>query len=414
MPLLNGKSDKILGENIAELEKSGYPKKQAIAIAYSKRGESKDAESSARNYDLNGWPEIKDNPISKVGVFPYPGSQLGPDMDPDKIYMVYRPEEELSHPDTIESFRLLPWTDEHAMLGSEEDGMTAPERKGIHGVIGEDVYYADGYLKGNLKVFSNEMKKLIDGGKRELSIGYRCLYDMQSGVYNGERYDAIQRKIRGNHVALVEEGRSGPDVAVLDQLKITLDTKELTMPDMNKPDEKMTDEGEGGEALTLESVAMAVKELREMVEKMGATRNMETDEAEPKEFVKEAEGIDEQEEEKSDKEVKKEASEAEKSDKPYEKKESMDAKSLFVQIANRDALASKLSQHIGTFDHALMTLDEVAAYGVKKLKLTAKKGHEASVLDGYLAAARVSTPAAHVLDSKTQSSSIDAYLKGSK
>ena len=412
MPLEKGKSESAFKNNIAELRKAGYSEKQSLAIAYSKAG--KDSDSSARKYDLNGWPEIKDNPISKVGVFPYPGSQLGPDMDPDKIYMVYRPEEELSHPDTIESFRLLPWTDEHAMLGDEADGMTPPERKGIHGVIGEDVYFADGYLKGNLKVFSNEMKKLIDEGKRELSIGYHCLYEIQSGVYNGESYDAIQRNIRGNHVALVSAGRSGPDVSVLDQLKITMDTGKLTMPDMNKPDKEMTDEGEGGEALTLESVAMAVKELREMVEKMGGMRNMEEDEAEPKEFVKEAEGIDEGEEKKSDEKEKKDAEEAKKEDKPFEKKEGMDAKSLFVQIANRDALASKLSLHIGTFDHALMTLDEVAAYGVKQLKLTAKKGHEASVLDGYLAAARVSTPAAHVLDAKTQSSSIDAYLKGSK
>ena len=32
---------------------------------------------SARQTDLNGFIEVKGNPISKVGVFPYLGAQLG-------------------------------------------------------------------------------------------------------------------------------------------------------------------------------------------------------------------------------------------------------------------------------------------------------------------------------------------------
>lgn len=33
MPLEKGKSKKVIGHNIAEMESSGYPKKQAIAAA---------------------------------------------------------------------------------------------------------------------------------------------------------------------------------------------------------------------------------------------------------------------------------------------------------------------------------------------------------------------------------------------
>lgn len=33
MPLKKGKSKKVIGKNIAEMEKSGHPKKQAIAAA---------------------------------------------------------------------------------------------------------------------------------------------------------------------------------------------------------------------------------------------------------------------------------------------------------------------------------------------------------------------------------------------
>ena len=39
----------------------------------------------------------------------------------------------------------------------------------------------------------------------------------------------IQTDIRANHLALVEAGRNGSDVAVQDALKFTLDSKELLM-----------------------------------------------------------------------------------------------------------------------------------------------------------------------------------------
>lgn len=245
MPLKSGKSQKTISKNI-ETELNSHPNmnpKQAEAIAYSNARKSKDDDKgetfkiydsekdSSREEDLNGFIEIKGNPLSKVGVFPYAGHQISQDLEPNKIYQIYRPEEELSNEETINSFRLLPFTDEHAMLGSEDEGMLPAEKKGVHGVIGEDVYYDDGYLKGNLKIFSEKLADLINSGKKELSIGYRCLYDMTPGVYNGEKYDGIQRSIRGNHLALVDEGRSGHDVSVLDSFKFVVDSRELKMPE---------------------------------------------------------------------------------------------------------------------------------------------------------------------------------------
>jgi uncharacterized protein len=92
----------------------------------------------------------------------------------------------------------------------------------------------------------------------------------------------------------------------------------------------------------------------------------------------------------------------------------MDSKAIFREIGQRDALAAKLSKHIGTFDHKEKTLSEVATYGVRKLGLSCKRGHEESILNGYLAAAKTSPMVNVALDSTPRSSQIDEYLKGAK
>lgn len=182
-----------------------------------------------RLYDANGWFEVPRNPLSKVGVFPYLGRSIGAP-DPDQIYMVFRPEEELADPETLASFRLVPFVDEHTMLGDDPDiGLVPAEEKGTHGVIGENVAYDPDTrtVYGNVKVFSKALANRIKSGKREISCGYRCAYEKSAGVFEGQRYDYIQRNIRGNHLALVDQGRMGPDVRVLDHLKFTVDAKDM-------------------------------------------------------------------------------------------------------------------------------------------------------------------------------------------
>ena len=165
--------------------------------------------------DHNNFWLMADNPISKVGIYPYLGSQISENLIPNKLYNVLRPAEEVGSEESLKSLRLLPIVDEHAMLGGE-NGMINPEEKGIHGVIGEKVYLKDGTIYADLKIFSEALKEEIANGKKQLSLGYFCDYDPTPGEYNGQHYDAIQRNLRGNHLALVEEGRMGPDVRIMD------------------------------------------------------------------------------------------------------------------------------------------------------------------------------------------------------
>lgn len=174
-----------------------------------------------KEVDNNGFWRIKNNPLSKEGVFPYLGSQISSELEPNKIYKVYRPMSEISAPETIESFDGIPLIDEHEMLG---EGFTKYDDRPAGGIV-YHTHAENGKLYGDIRIFSEQLKDEIESGKKELSMGYSCRYEPEKGVFNDEFYDFIQRDLRGNHVALVNRGRMGSDVRVYDQ-HITFDTLE--------------------------------------------------------------------------------------------------------------------------------------------------------------------------------------------
>lgn len=372
----------------------------------------------ARSYDGNGWFEVKANPISKAGIFPYSGRQLGlTGPDADRIFQVLRPPEELSDPACLESFKLIPWIDEHTMLGPNAQELTdkamAAEKKGVQGVIGEDVFFKDGTLFANIKAFSSTLATLIQAGKRELSAGYRCIYDMTSGVWNGQSYDAVQRKIRGNHLALVTEGRMGPDVAVMDRFTFSFDAMEI----------KMADENQGGAtgagSMTLEQIVAVVTELAPQVAKLTAAMAPMLGAAEATEKAATG-GVADEEVTKDEDTTAMGAGEGGEGTPAGAAKDEdvtgMDAalkqistlrkqvadlqangeRAVLSQIAKRDALVKQISAHVGTFDHAEKTYADVVKYGCEKLGIKAAAGQEAAALSGFLQARPVATPAAHV------------------
>lgn len=420
-----------------------------MSIAQNTIRQTRDESLSSRIYDHNGWMEVRDNPLSKVGVFPYRGSSIGAP-EPDRIYMVYRPEEELADPACAESFRLTPWIDEHAMLG-EAEGLTPVEEKNVKGVIGENVYFdpEDKKLKANIKLFSDRLGAEIDSGeKKELSAGYRCRYEFSSGVFNGELYDAIQRDIRGNHVASVRQGRMGPDVAVLDHLKFTFDARDIMADgekkdgekeakDAKATDAKAKDAAEGGAKETsLEDLTKMLGEwmpkVNAFMEAMEAMKNGGTNggggldgdterkdgdetrdakDGEEKKDCKDAKAKDESEKDKDGK-----AEDAKAKDSKEGK--GMDVKEIMREVAQRDALAGELSHFIGTFDAREMTLAEVGKYGADKLGISGS-GNDTLAVKMYLKdRQRPSTGTTFGMDSaaggKNGASQVDAYVSGQK
>lgn len=354
-----------------------------------------DNPGSVRKYDFNGWPEIKRNPISKVGVYPYKGRNISPQLEPDQTYMVYRPAEELSKTECIESFKLVPWVDLHptkGLLGPESVGRVPAEQKGIEGVTGENVEFDPdtNTLYANIKLFSDNLGEKIDDGVRELSIGYACKYELSSGVYNGQHYDAIQRNIRGNHLASVPAGRMGPEVAVLDHLTFTMDAKDIEMTEEEKKMQECKDRAtKDGFSRYSKDAAEEEKEQKEKEEKESADKAAKDAAEEEKKKEKEAAdkaAKDSDDKDKDTKEKDGEAMDAQIADltKRVQKAEGMTFKAMLGEMNRRNALAQRVSEFVGAFDHAEMTTEEVAQYAVKKIGLQCASGAEVAVLDGYL------------------------------
>ena len=180
--------------------------------------------SSARESDENGYLTIKGNPISSFGIFPYSAQQLGiAEGDPKRIINVFRPESTVNDPEAINSFQNVPLINEHTYLNGAADGPgSAPEKKGVEGVL-SNVRYEKPWMRGDLKVFSRDMQQQLSSGKKDLSLGYKCQFEHNPGEFDGQPYEFVQTKMRGNHIALVGEGRV-PGAHVLDGL--TFDAKE--------------------------------------------------------------------------------------------------------------------------------------------------------------------------------------------
>lgn len=171
-------------------------------------------DKSARLVDESGILHVEKSNISKAIVNPYMGSEIPKwdelALDPNKVYYLYRdPVELLKAQDT---FRNLPLLSKHVPVFAEK-----PPKDLVIGCVGSDVEFNPPYLQASLSVWDKNSIALIEASAvKELSSAYFYDADMTSGVVDGIHYDGIMRNIRGNHVAVVENGRAGPDVVVAD------------------------------------------------------------------------------------------------------------------------------------------------------------------------------------------------------
>lgn len=164
-------------------------------------------------------------PIFGVGVYRYMGAD-------GKVTAEFRPPEEVFSKETLESYELVPLTNNHP------PEKVTPEnyKKYAVGNLGQEIEHDAFNAYAEIVVHDAEAIAAAKAGRTGLSGGYSCdvvtegevsfpvmgwnedytarveiartTYQVP-GNFNGTPYDAIQTNIRGNHVALVDVPRGG-------------------------------------------------------------------------------------------------------------------------------------------------------------------------------------------------------------
>lgn len=154
---------------------------------------------------------VADARVARTGVQLYAGYEVGkPEMP---VVRVYRPDAEVFSRDTLASFAHRPVTNDHPA-----EPVTADNWK-VHAVgnTADEVARDGSFVRIPLMVSDAAAIADIENGKRELSAGYTCDLAFEAGqTADGEAYDAIQKNIRANHVAIVRRGRAGSEVRIGD------------------------------------------------------------------------------------------------------------------------------------------------------------------------------------------------------
>lgn len=112
----------------------------------------------------------------------------------------YRPPEEAFNADSLKSIRGKPITLGHKAMVNSKNADKLPI---VGTVLSEGVQDGEN-IRADVSIYS------LPTAARELSCGYSLDLDETPGTTpDGKRYDAVQRNIRYNHLAIVPKGRAG-------------------------------------------------------------------------------------------------------------------------------------------------------------------------------------------------------------
>lgn len=143
---------------------------------------------------------------TNVGVFPYI-------MDDGSVLYELRAPEEVFHPDSVKTLEKALMTNNHPVVLVDAEN-SKELQVGFTGDVRQDQYH----LAPSITITDKDAVQDVMDGKRGLSCGYTADVVMESGNWMGIHYDATQKNIRYNHLAIVPKGRAG------DAAKLKLDS----------------------------------------------------------------------------------------------------------------------------------------------------------------------------------------------
>lgn len=180
---------------------------------------------------------LADAKAARTGIQKYAGFEVGrPDL---QVVSVYRPADSVFSKDSLETFPNIPLT-----LGHPQTPVTAEtyDAENVGNVF--EVTRDGESIRASMAVMSKRAIDAMNDGIRELSVGYDAELEWTDGVtQDGEAYQAIQKNIRANHLAIVKTARAGSEYRIGDSADnkwgiapLTLDEKKekLEMADTLK------------------------------------------------------------------------------------------------------------------------------------------------------------------------------------
>lgn len=235
-----------------------------------------------------------DRPIlTSTGIFEY----LNPD---GTVRRELRLPEDVFDPESLKSYKGRP------IIITHDAGLVTKDNVADNQI---GTILTEGYRSGDdvrAEIIIHDTDGMKKAGLKELSLGYNLDLDETPGEWNGQHYDAIQRNIRINHLALVREARAG------EQARLNIDSRDPknTLEGgkvMKNP--KKTSRGDG--VLSPEELTKAIEDYRarrqqrmsakdseeKPAEEPAATEPVVTDEEEPvtpeTETAADGEGVEE-------------------------------------------------------------------------------------------------------------------------
>ena len=190
---------------------------------------------------------LKDRPIlTSTGIFEY--------TNPDgSIRRELRLPEDVFNAESLASYKGKP------IIITHDAGLVTKDNVHEHQI---GTILTEGYRSGNdvrAEIIIHDTDEMQECGLKELSLGYNLTLDETPGVWNGQPYDAIQRDIRINHLALVREARAG------EQARLNIDSREpgktLKGGKVMKNSPKKTSRRPDG-VLSPEELAKAIEEYK--------------------------------------------------------------------------------------------------------------------------------------------------------
>lgn len=142
--------------------------------------------------------------LTRVGVFEY---RLGS----GKVRRELRLPEEVFKSDSLASFDDVPLTNEHP-----RERLDSKNTRRYQAGTVRDARRDGDHVAARVLITDSDVIAAAEQGKTQVSCGYTCdVVEQQGitagipGVQDGLTYDAIQRNIVGNHVAIVDRARAG-------------------------------------------------------------------------------------------------------------------------------------------------------------------------------------------------------------